>query len=193
MSAPLGHAFFATAIGECALAWSDAGLTGVWLPDTRPGGLRRKLARRLVGASESAPPGDVVDAIAAITRLLAGARVDLGNVRLDLAAVDDLQRRVYAVTRSIAAGRVLSYGAVARLIGADASARAVGRALGANPFPIVVPCHRVVATTGGLGGFSAPGGVAAKRRLLAIEDARADGPPGLFDEPPTPANDRLHG
>ena len=98
-----------------------------------------------------------------------------------------LPRRVYAVTRTIAPGRVLSYGELARLVGGDATARAVGQALGANPFPIVVPCHRVVAAAGALGGFSAPGGVAAKRRLLAIEDARADGPPGLFDAPEAPA------
>jgi methylated-DNA-[protein]-cysteine S-methyltransferase len=189
MATPLAYAFFATPIGECALAWGDDGLTGVWLPETRPGGLRRKVALKLANASERRPTGAVAVAVAAMTRLLAGTRVDLGDVTLDLAEVDAFQRRVYVVTRSIPAGRVLSYGEVARRVGADASARAVGRALGANPFPIVVPCHRVVATTGGLGGFSAPGGVAAKGRLLAIEDARADGPPGLFDDTPVAARD----
>jgi methylated-DNA-[protein]-cysteine S-methyltransferase len=187
MSATIGYALFATAVGECALAWSDAGLTGVWLPETRAGDLRRKVARRFAGAAEARPPVAVAEAIDAMTRLLAGARVDLDHVTLDLAGIDAFRRGVYAVARTIAPGRVLSYGEVARLAGSDASARAVGQALGANPFPIVVPCHRVVAAAGALGGFSAPGGVAVKRRLLAIEDARADGPPDLFDAPATQA------
>jgi methylated-DNA-[protein]-cysteine S-methyltransferase len=187
MSAAPRFAVFATAIGECAIAWSDVGLTGVWLPETRPGALRRRLARHLASAREQAPSPLIAGVIEAICRSLAGERVDLRAVPLDLAAIDGFRRRVYAVTQAIAAGGVLTYGAVAAQVGASASARAVGQALGANPFPIVVPCHRVVATSGGLGGFSAPGGVALKRRLLALEDARLDGPPGLFDEPPPPA------
>jgi methylated-DNA-[protein]-cysteine S-methyltransferase len=179
------HAFFDSAVGKCALAWNDVGLTGVWLPDVRPGALRRKVAHHLGQEDDAAPSPPIGAIVDAIRRLLAGARVDLRDVPLDLASIDDFRRRVYAVTRTIAAGRVLTYGAVAGQVGADASARAVGQALGANPFPIVVPCHRVVATSGGLGGFSAPGGVAMKRRLLAIEDARLDGAPDLFDEPPT--------
>jgi methylated-DNA-[protein]-cysteine S-methyltransferase len=189
MSATIGYALFATAVGECALAWSDAGLTGVWLPGVRPGDLRRKLTRRFAGAREAQPPVAVAAAIDAMTRLLAGTRVDLGDVTLDLAAIDSFRRRVYGVARTIAPGRVLSYGEVAHRVGEDATARAVGQALGANPFPIVVPCHRVVAAAGALGGFSAPGGVAVKRRLLAIEDARADGPPDLFDAPPMQATE----
>ncbi len=183
-------AFFATAIGECALAWNAVGLTGVWLPATRPGALRQRLARHPANGNVATPPSSIMAVIDAITRLLAGAHVDLREVPLDLAPIGDFRRRVYAVTRDIAAGRVLTYGAVAERVGADASARAVGQALGANPFPIVVPCHRVVATTGGLGGFSAPGGVAMKRRMLAIEDARLDGPPDLFDEAQAPASGR---
>ncbi len=185
MSATIGYALFATAVGECALAWSDAGLTGVWLPEERPGDLRRKLARRFAGARTAQPPVAIAAAIDAIIRLLRGARVDLGDVTLDLTAIDAFRRRVYAVARTIAPGRVLSYGEVAHRVGSDATARAVGQALGANPFPVVVPCHRVVAAAGALGGFSAPGGVAVKRRLLAIEDARVDGPPDLFDAPST--------
>jgi methylated-DNA-[protein]-cysteine S-methyltransferase len=191
MPATLGYACFATAIGECALAWSDAGLTGVWLPDERPGGLRRKLARRLGAAREHAPPAAAAAAIAAIVRLLGGARVDLGDVALDLDGIDAFHRAVYEVARTIAPGRLLSYGAIARRLGGDATARAVGQALGANRFPIVVPCHRVVATGGELGGFSAPGGIALKRRLLTLEDARFDGPPDLFDTSTTDAADAL--
>jgi len=174
-------AFFPTALGLCAVAWNEVGLTGVWLPEAEPGSLRRKVARRCEDAEESAPSGAIVEAVEAIARLLAGERVDLSGVAVDSAGIDDFDRRVYAVTRTIAPGRVLTYGEVAARVGADASARAVGQSLGRNAMPIVVPCHRVVATGGGPGGFSAPGGAATKRRMLAIEDAQPAGPPGLFD------------
>ena len=175
-------ALFTTAIGECALAWSDAGLTGVWLPESRPGGLLRKLGRRVPAPTESAPTEEIAEVVAAIRRLLDGEPVDLGAVRLDWSAVPDFARRVYAIARAVAAGRVVTYGWVARELGGDTDARSVGQALGANPFPIVVPCHRVIAADGRIGGFSAPGGTATKQRILAIEKARPDGPPGLFDD-----------
>ena len=173
--------FFPTALGLCAVAWNEIGLTGVWLPETNPVSLQRKVTRRCEGARESAPSGAIVETVEAIARLLAGERVDLTGVAIDSADIDDFDRRVYAVTRTIAPGRVLAYGEVAARVGADATARAVGQSLGRNALPIVVPCHRVVATGGGLGGFSAPGGAATKRRMLAIEDAQPVGPPGLFD------------
>jgi methylated-DNA-[protein]-cysteine S-methyltransferase len=175
-------ALFTTAIGECALAWSDAGLTGVWLPESRPGGLRPKLGRRVPALTESAPTEEIAEVVAAIRRLLDGEPVDLGAVRLDWREVPNFARRVYAVARAVAPGRVVTYGWIARELGGDADARGVGQALGANPFPIVVPCHRVIAADGRIGGFSAPGGTATKQRILAIEKARPDGPPGLFDD-----------
>jgi len=181
MASPLSFSLFDTALGICAVAWNDIGLTGVWLPEGDRKALRRRVARRCAGASERAPSGAVADAVEAITRLLAGERVDLRDIAVDSTGIDDFDRRVYAVTRAIAPGRVLTYGEVAAQVGADASARAVGQSLGRNAMPIVVPCHRVVATGGGLGGFSAPGGTATKRRMLAIEDAQPAGPPGLFD------------
>ena len=181
MASPRSFALFATALGTCAIAWNEIGLTGVWLPEAHAELLRRKVARRCDGARESEPSGWVAEAVEAITRLLAGEPVDLGGVALDSAGIDEFDRRVYAVTRTIAPGRVLTYGEVAARVGVDATARAVGQSLGRNAMPIVVPCHRVVATGGGLGGFSAPGGTQTKRRMLAIEDAHPSGPPGLFD------------
>jgi len=181
MASPRSFALFATALGTCAIAWNEIGLTGVWLPEAHAELLRRKVARRCDGARESKPSGWVAEAVEAITRLLAGDPVDLGGVALDSAGIDEFDRRVYAVTRTIAPGRVLTYGEVAARVGVDATARAVGQSLGRNAMPIVVPCHRVVATGGGLGGFSAPGGTQTKRRMLAIEDAHPSGPPGLFD------------
>jgi len=173
--------FFPTALGTCAVAWNEIGLTGVWLPDANADSLRRKVVKRCGAARECAPSGATFEAVEAMTRLLAGERVDLTGVAVDSDGIDDFDRRVYAVTRTIAPGRVLTYGELAALVGADASARAVGQSLGRNAMPIVVPCHRVVATGGGLGGFSAPGGTATKRRMLAIEDAQPTGAPGLFD------------
>jgi len=181
MALPRSFALFATALGTCAIAWNEIGLTGVWLPETDAESLRRKVARRGDGARESEPSGAIAAVVEAITRLLAGERVDLSGVAVDSAGIDDFDRRVYAVTRTIAPGRVLTYGEVAARVGVDATARAVGQSLGRNTMPIVVPCHRVVATGGGLGGFSAPGGTDTKRRMLAIEDAHPPGPPGLFD------------
>ena len=175
-------ALFPTALGTCAIAWSSIGITGVWLPEANAESLRRKAARHSGGGREEAPSGAVAAAVDAIVRLLAGEPVDLRGVALDSAGIAEFDRRVYAVTREIEAGRVLTYGEVAAHVGADATARAVGESLGRNAMPIVVPCHRVVAT-GGLGGFSAPGGARTKRRLLAIENARPEGPPGLFDAP----------
>jgi methylated-DNA-[protein]-cysteine S-methyltransferase len=174
---------FATAIGDCALAWNDVGIVAAWLPEASPGRLRSRIANRFPDASEAAPGPDIVRAIDSITALLRGERIDLAAIRIDDAPLAAFDRRVYAAARTIAAGRVISYGELAARVGADATAREVGAALGRNPFPIIVPCHRIVASDGELGGFSAPGGTATKRRLLTIEDARRDGVDDLFDAP----------
>ena len=174
-------AVFATAIGDCAVAWNDVGLTGVWLPAASPEALRRRLRERCASARETVPSGAIATLMEAIARLLAGEHVAFDSARLDLADTDDFDASVYAVARTIAAGQVLTYGDVAARVGGGASARAVGQSLSRNPWPIVVPCHRVVAAGNRLGGFSAPGGTATKRRMLAIEGARPAGPPGLFD------------
>src|SRR3954469_3439255 len=126
--------------------------------------------RGLVGDGREVPPA-IQDAVDAIVALLAGERRDLRDVALDDRDVDDFARRVYAATRETGRGAPPTYGEIARAIGDPGAARAVGAALGANPFPIVVPCHRVLAAGGALHGFSAPGGIATKRRMLEIECA----------------------
>ncbi|HEY2559029.1 MAG TPA: methylated-DNA--[protein]-cysteine S-methyltransferase [Caldimonas sp.] len=181
------YALFATAIGDCAVAWNDIGLTGVWFPAATREALQRRVRRRCPDALETAPSLAIADIVASIGRLLAGEHVGFGAARLDLAGIDDFDRRVYEATRAIAAGHVLTYGDIAARVGGGASAREVGQSLGRNRWPIVVPCHRVVAAGNGLGGFSAPGGTATKRRLLAIERARRAGAPDLFD--PVPGED----
>jgi len=174
-------ALFETAIGTCGIAWGDRGLVGVQLPDPSTNETRARLRRRYPGASEAPPPSDIRRAIDAITAHLSGEAADLSGIGLDFDGVPEFHRRVYEVARAIPSGATLSYGEVAARLGEPSAAREVGQALGRNPFPIVVPCHRVLAAGGRTGGFSAPGGVATKLRLLAIEGARASGIPTLFD------------
>src|SRR5262245_8837131 len=171
---------FATPIGPCGIAWGERGIVGVWLPESDEGRTRARLARRLPDAAEAAPPAEVRSAIGEITALLSGDRRDLGGIALDFDGVPAFHRRVYQIARSIPPGETLTYGEVARRLGDPLRAREVGQALARNPFPIVVPCHRVLAAHGKSGGFSAPGGVSTKLRLLEIEGARASGIPTLF-------------
>ena len=176
-AAPAEFALFDTAIGTCAIAWTERGLLGVQLPEGDPTETRARLRRRFAGAREGTAPADVAAAIAHIVALLRGERTDLTAIALDMDAVPTFDRAVYRVAREIPAGATITYGEIAARIGQPGAARDVGVALARNPFPIVVPCHRVVAANGKLGGFSAPGGIRTKRRLLAIEGGA--GP--LFD------------
>jgi methylated-DNA-[protein]-cysteine S-methyltransferase len=170
---------FDTTVGRCAIAWTVRGIVAVLLPEGADGAMRARLLRRHRGARESAPPEDVERAIASIVALVAGEPRDLSDVVLDFAGVPEFDRRVYAEARTIKPGTTLTYGAIAARLG-EPDARSVGEALGHNPCPIIVPCHRVVAAGGKTGGFSAPGGAATKQRLLAIEGATAEAPT-LFD------------
>jgi methylated-DNA-[protein]-cysteine S-methyltransferase len=155
---------FTTAIGTCGVEWDAAGITRVHLPRDRA---LASCARR-----ESVPPPPAVTAAAqAITRLLDGEPEDLAEVIVSDVAIEPFARRVYAAARAVGPGATTTYGEIARGLGAPRAARAVGAALGANPTPIIVPCHRVLAADGSLRGFSAPGGIATKRRILEIEGA----------------------
>jgi methylated-DNA-[protein]-cysteine S-methyltransferase len=171
---------FATALGSCAIAWNKDRVAGVQLPETTEAATRRRLLRRHPDARAAVPPPALQAVIDAVVALLAGEHRDLSEVALDMGAVPEFNQRVYDVARRIPAGSTSTYGAIARELGDPALAREVGEALGHNPFPIVVPCHRVVASDGRLGGFSANGGVATKRKLLLIEGA-AIVAPSLFD------------
>ena len=165
------YALFETALGTCAIAWGERGIVRTLLPEPSAEAIRARLVRRLPDAREAEPPDDVRRAMAEITRLLAGEPVDLGWVSLDDEAVPELHRQVYAAARTIPRGSTLTYGDIARRLGDAALARKVGEALGRNPFPIVVPCPRVLAAGGRTGGFSARGGTETKMQLLRIEGA----------------------
>ena len=181
MATVLGFCLFETPLGACGIAWNDTAIAGVQLPDGREAATRARMERRFPGAAEIAAPAHVLPVIGRIRDLLEGHHDALLDVELDMSAVPEFNRRVYAVTRAIAPGRTLTYGEVASLIGEPGAARAVGQALGQNPFAPVVPCHRVLAARSGAGGFSADGGVATKLRMLQIERAQLGPEPGLFD------------
>lgn len=171
-----GYALFATTLGRCGVHWSDAGLAGLLLPDFDDATLRRRLEHRS-GAEEAVPPGHVADAIARVVALTSGELADLSRIELDLRGVPAFHQRVYRETRQIPPGTTSTYGALARQLGDPGASRAVGQALGRNPFAIVVPCHRVLAASG-IGGFTAPGGLHTKAQLLAIESRHTQ--PGLW-------------
>lgn len=172
---------FDTAIGRCGITWTDDGVVGVQFPEGTERATRARLIRRFPDAVEGTRPPPIERAVAAITALLAGERRDLKEIALDMAAIPAFDRRVYEIARDIPPGETLSYGEIARRLGREPQiARDVGQALGRNPFPIVVPCHRVLGAHGKLGGFSARGGVSTKLRLLAIEGALASDTLPLF-------------
>lgn len=175
-----GSCLFETAIGACGIAWREAGLAGVQLPEATPDLTRSALSRRFPDLAPGSPPPDVGAAIAAIRALLAGERRRLDEIVLDPAGIGAFEARVYAQARRVAPGETLTYGALAAMLGDPGLARAVGQALGRNPWPIVIPCHRIVAASGRTGGFSAPGGAATKMELLRIEGAFAPETLALF-------------
>jgi methylated-DNA-[protein]-cysteine S-methyltransferase len=173
--------FFDTPIGRCAVGWGERGVIAVQLPEARPAQTRARLLQRLPNAREATPPPEVVNTLQRIQALMRGEASDLTSVVLDMDGVPPFHRRVYDMARTIPPGSTLSYGELASRLGVRGSARAVGQALGRNPFPIIVPCHRVLAAGGKLGGFSANGGVSTKLRMLAIEGARMGEVETAFD------------
>ena len=171
------YTIFETAIGHAGLAWGERGLVGAYLPEADPESARRGFLRKFPDAVEAEPTPMVADAIAAIRDLLTGQPADLTHLPIDIARVPEFNARVYEIARAIPPGETLTYGEIAQKLGDKLLARDVGAALGQNPWPIVVPCHRVTAAGGKLGGFSARGGVNTKVKLLAIEGARVLEPP----------------
>ncbi len=168
MPAP-AFALFETAIGRCAIVWSERGIVGVALPEANDQETRARVLARWEGAREGAPRAGAKLAIEAIAGHLGGAARFLGDVALDTTGIPEFHARVYGSLRAVPSGTTVTYGELALRVGVPGAARAVGRAVATNPFPLLVPCHRVLAAGGRPGGFSAPGGTATKARLLAIE------------------------
>jgi len=179
-----GVHIFDTAIGPCGLCWNARGITAAMLPEATAEGTLARIRKRRPEAVVMEPPPEIARAVAAVIALTEGEPVDLTDIPLDQEGYPEFERQVWAICHAIPRGQTLTYGDIARQIGDVALSRAVGQALGANPIPIIVPCHRVVAADGKSGGFSAPGGVSTKLKLLNIERAATSAQPGLFDDLP---------
>jgi O-6-methylguanine DNA methyltransferase len=175
-----GFALFDTAIGKCGIAWNDRGVAGIQLPEAGEAETRARMLNRFPAAGEAEPPPAMRRALESIAALLQGEPSDLSSITLDMDGVPPFHRRVYEVARAIPPGKTLAYGDIAARLGTRGAARAVGQALGQNPFPVVVPCHRVLAAGGKVGGFSAHGGLSTKLHMLAIERVQLNGAPVPF-------------
>jgi methylated-DNA-[protein]-cysteine S-methyltransferase len=174
-------ALFDTSIGRCGIAWGPRGINAVQLPMSSEEKTRARIRQRYGDIAESPPPAEVQRAIDGIVELLAGKPNDLTDVVLDLEGVPEFNRGVYDIARTIPPGKTLTYGDIAKRLGGVELSRDVGQALGRNPCPIVVPCHRVLAAGGKPGGYSGNGGVTTKLKMLAIEGAVVNHTPNLFD------------
>jgi len=168
-----GLALFESAIGVCGIAWGPGGLLGVQLPEGDTQRTQSRLVRRFPELPFVEPSPEILQAMERLAAFLAGARDDLRDLALDMTQIGAFDRNVYDEARAIPPGETITYGTLAARLGDPAQARAVGQALGRNPWPVVVPCHRITAAEGRTGGFSAPGGQATKLRLLEIEGALA--------------------
>ena len=176
-----GHLLFETALGTCGVAWGPGGIVAVQLPERDAASTRARLLRGLpLCQGTGDPPPYVCSAITGIQALLAGEPRDLREVPLDMSRISPFHQQVYAIARAIPPGRTRTYGELAQQLGGLGLARAVGQALGMNPFAPVVPCHRVLAAGDRPGGFSAEGGAATKLRMLQIEGACPGGTLPLF-------------
>src|SRR5271155_1227030 len=174
-------AIFDTSIGPCGIVWGGRGITGVQLPMSGEDKTRKRIHQQHGDIPEAEPTAEVRSAVDAIKELLMGKPNDLSEIVLDLDGVPEFNRGVYDIARTIPPGRTMTYGDIAKRLGGVELSRDVGQALGRNPCPIVVPCHRVLAAGNKPGGFSANGGVVTKLKMLEIEGAAVNHTPSLFD------------
>jgi methylated-DNA-[protein]-cysteine S-methyltransferase len=181
-----GYCLFDTAVGACGISWNARGITHLQIADKDRAATER-LIRARSGAEAATPPQHVADVIERVRRYLEGERIDFSDVAVDIENVGDFRRRLYEALRTISWGKTTTYGGLGKMIGGQAAdAREIGQAMGKNPVPIIIPCHRVLAAGNKIGGFSAPGGISTKEKLLALEGVFAGVPddepvfPGLF-------------
>jgi methylated-DNA-[protein]-cysteine S-methyltransferase len=168
---------FETAMGFCAIAWSDAGVARFQLPTKTTEAAERLMRRRAFGAEPGAPPEDIAAVVAAAKRYFDGEETDFSQVQVDLRGEEAFFTQIYDALRRVGWGRTTTYGVLAKEVGAGReAARDVGEAMARNPAPLIIPCHRVLAAGGKIGGFSAPGGSRTKMRMLELEGVRV-GPP----------------
>ncbi|MDE1992479.1 MAG: methylated-DNA--[protein]-cysteine S-methyltransferase [Rhizobiaceae bacterium] len=178
------YLIFETAGGFCGIAWSDAGITRFQLPTKSADATERLMQKRLPDAEPGVPTTEVSEAVAAVKRYFAGEEIDFSNVKVDLSEQDAFFKQIYAAARQVGWGHTTTYGTLAKQLGAGPeAARDVGQAMAKNPVALIIPCHRVLAAGGKIGGFSAPGGSVAKARMLELE--------GVQTAPPKPVQQSL--
>jgi methylated-DNA-[protein]-cysteine S-methyltransferase len=171
------YLIFETAGGFCGIAWSDIGITRFQLPTKSADATERLLLRRLPDAEPGQPSEQVLQAVAAAKRYFEGEEIDFFGFKLDLGEQDGFFEQIYAAARQLGWGHTTTYGALAKQLGAGPeAARDVGQAMARNPVPLIIPCHRVLAAGGKVGGFSAPGGSVAKARMLELEGVHFESP-----------------
>src|SRR5262245_55812608 len=169
------YLIFETAAGFCGMAWNDVGITRFQLPSRNVDTTQRNLLRRVPDAEPATPPAEVARAVAAVQRYFKGEVTDFGDLALDLADQSTFFKQIYAAARRIGWGQTTTYGALAKELGAGPeAARDVGQAMAQNPVALIIPCHRVLAAGGKIGGFSAPGGARAKLAMLELEGVRVE-------------------
>ena len=177
MDATEHYLIFETAAGFCGIAWNEVGITSLRLPTRSAEAAERALLRRTPGAKAGTPTPPVAQAVAAVQRYFEGEATDFSGVELDLGDQEPFFRQVYAAARRVGWGSTTTYGALTKALGAGPeAARDVGQAMAKNPVPLIIPCHRVLAAGGKIGGFSAPGGSATKIRMLALEGVQVEQP-----------------
>ena len=171
------YLIFETAAGFCGIAWNGVGITRFQLPTKKAEDTERLLLRRLAAGEPGSPTPDVAEAVAAVRRYFNGEQVDFSDIQLDLEGQDPFFKQIYAAARRLGWGQTTTYGALAKELGVGPeAARDVGQAMAKNPVALIIPCHRVLAAGGKVGGFSAPGGSTSKIRMLELEGVRL-GPP----------------
>ena len=175
-------AIFDTELGHFGIVWTNRGIAGVDLPAGSEEKTRARLLRRFPDARDAKPSPEIQKIIDEVIALISGEKVDFSHVVLDHAPLPEFSKRVYEIVRTIPIGQTLTYGDIAKKLGDVSLSREVGQAMGKNPTPIIMPCHRVVAASGKTGGFSAPGGVDTKMKLLSIERRHGNHAPTLFDD-----------
>lgn len=169
---------FETKLGICGIAWSGDGIVRFRLPDADRAAAEKHFAK----AQPQTPPPPIATAVEQAERYFAGERIDFSSIDLDLAGVDPLRRSIYDALRRVSFGETVTYGELAKRAGVNApqAAQDVGVAMARNPVPLIIPCHRVLASGGKLGGFSAPGRTETKERMLALEGVFIGNQPRLL-------------
>ncbi len=163
-----GYHLFDTDIGVCGIAWNTHGITQLQFPEKDRAATEKRIRTRS-GAEPQTPPPEVAQAIAALLRYFAGERVDFSGVAVDLPDASDFHKKLYAALRKVSWGKTTTYGGLGKMLDEAIDARDIGQAMGKNPVPVIIPCHRVLAAGNKIGGFSAPGGVFTKEKLLTLE------------------------